>query len=125
MRGPSFKELKEESTGEACAVYCDALFSWRELNPLFYKFYWWIFHKDSPCEGAEFLMDEYRLTTKKAVDLMRKLASENQTYYIYNCKYPRLNPENTPFDLNAARWKGETFVKSFADDEDEEIFGLK
>jgi len=125
MRVPSFKRLKEKSTGKACAIYCGALFSWREVNPLFYKFYWWIFHKDSPCEGSEFLNDKYRLTTKKAVDLMKRLHREDQTYFVYNRKYPRLDPENTPFDLNSERWKDQTFVMSFADDEDEEIFGLK
>jgi len=125
MRGPSFKALKEESTGEPCAIYCEALYSWRDQNPLFFKFYWWIFHKDSPCEGGEFLDDKYRLTTKKAIDLMQQLDANKQTYFIYNHRFPRLDPENTPFDMNSERWKGSKFVMSFADDEDEEIWRIK
>jgi hypothetical protein len=74
-------------------------------NPKFYKYYWWIFWKDSPCDGKAFLSKGNRLTTKQASNLMKKLDYESESYWIYNCRLPRLDPSNTSFNPQAKQMK--------------------
>ena len=68
-------------------------------NPIFYKYYWWIFSKYSQQEGENFLTKQNMLSTCEAMKLMQKLNDEGTPYIVYNKKCPRWG-EKTPFDKN-------------------------
>jgi len=123
MRVPSFKQLAADQQREGGVSYSYA--SRMHPNPYFYKYYWRIFYKDSPCEGHDFFeRSDNRLTTKQAYELRNKLAAENLNCYIYNSSYPRLDPNN-PFDPAAERWKDCQWAPAYDDDNDEPYKGFK
>jgi hypothetical protein len=62
---------------------------------------------------------------KQAFDLMEKLESIKESYWLYNARYPRLDPVNTPFDPQANLWKDAEWTKSFEEDTDEIFKGFK
>ncbi|MEI6270623.1 MAG: hypothetical protein WCP01_17240 [Methylococcaceae bacterium] len=123
MRIPNFLELAEEHHREGFQAASYATFM--HPKPFFYKYYWWVFWQESPCDGREFLTKRYRMPTKQAFDLTEKLASENQSYWLYNQRRPRLDPANTPFDPQAKLWQGVEWAKSFDEDPDDEFKGHK
>jgi len=123
MRSPSYKGLKEEQDehGFQCISYA----TYMHPNSLIYKYYWWVFHQDSPCDGSEFLTKEYRLSTKVAFELREQLRETGQSYFLYNERLPRLDPDNSLFDPDSVKWKDVVFAPSFADDKDGEYKGFK
>ncbi len=90
-------------------------------NPRFYKYYWWIFCRESPCEGRAFLTKAHRLSTKAAFDLIDALAYKKQPYVIYNTRLPRLGPD-TPFDPNSKRWASDTEWAPAYDEDTDPIY---
>lgn len=123
MRIPSFKQLQEDHDREGFRTSSYATFI--HPKPLFYKYYWWVFWKESPCDGRAFLHKNYRMPIKQAFDLMEKLESIKESYWLYNARYPRLDPVNTPFDPQANLWKDAEWTKSFEEDTDEIFKGFK
>ena len=123
MRIPSFKKLEEDHNREGFLSRSYATFM--HPKPIFYKYYWWVFWKGSPCDGKEFLGNGYRMSTKQAFELMAKLESEHESYYLYNKQLLRLDPVNTPFDPDAGKWQGVEWAKAFDEDPDEEYEGHK
>jgi len=123
MRSPGYESLKEEHDENGFQIISFA--TYMHPNPLMYKYYWWIFHQGSPCEGSKFLTKEYRLSTKVAFELREQLYKVGQSYFLYNERVPRLDPDNTPFDPDSVKWKDVEFAPSFADDEDGEYKGFK
>jgi len=123
MRTPNFKDLAKDIGHEGFQSRSYATFM--HPNPHLYKYYWWIFWQGSPCEGDEFLSDRYRISTKQAFELMHKLREEQHSYWLYNCRLPRLDPANTPFDPKSKVWQDVEWAKPFDKDTDEEYQGLK
>ncbi len=122
MHLPSFEVL--ENRIRDCGPDSQSYATFLHPNPSFYKYYWWVFWQGSPCDGLEFLSEQYRLSTKKAFEFRIQLKSEGKTYWLYNRQYPRLNPKN-PFDVNSIKWKDAKWAPSFDDDTDEEYQGFK
>ena len=116
MRIPSFRELQKDSDQQGFTASSYATFM--HPNPIFYKYYWWVFWKGSPCDGREFIRRNYRMPIKRAFDLMFELESTEESYWLYNSRHPRLDPVNTPFNPQASIWKDTEWAKSFEDDTD-------
>jgi len=123
MLTPNFARLKQEHDKKGFHAYSSATFM--HPNPKIYKYYWWVFWKNSPCDGNAFLDKKNRLPTKKAFDLINKLVVDGESYWLYNCRLPRIDPANSPLNRHANKWKNIEWAKSFADDTDEEYKGQK
>ena len=123
MKRPSFIDLKTRHAKEGFHALSFAVFM--HPNPYFYKYYWWVFWKGSPCDDYKFLNKKYRLSTKQAFDLRTNLASERESFYLYNSRLPRLDPVNTLFDQEAKIWQNTEWAKAFDEDTDEEHEGFK
>ena len=123
MKAPNFTDLANDHAQEGFQSYSYAVFM--HPNPYYYKYYWWVFWKGSPCDGYQFLDTEYRLSTKQAFDLRKKLTLERESFLLYNSRFPRLDPINTPFDPQAKIWQGTEWAKAFDEDTDEEYKGFK
>lgn len=87
-------------------------------QPLFYKYYWWVFYSKSPIEGLEFITEPYQLCSAKAMELMERLEAEQEIYMVYNKRLRRFDPANTPFDYDSYRWADSELALGFADDPD-------
>lgn len=87
-------------------------------QPLFYKYYWWVFHSKSPVEGWVFIADEYRLCSFAAKQLIEQLKDANEPFWLYNRKFPRLDPVNVPFDRHSRKWANATWAPAFGLDTD-------
>ena len=122
MRVPSFQRLAEEIEAEGFLIASYA--SRIHPNPRFYKYYWWVFWQQSPCDGHEFLSTCHRLPTKQAFDLMQTLQSKRLSYWLYNQQLPRLDPL-VPFDPSAQKWQGIEWAPTYNDDIDPEYRGYK
>lgn len=90
-------------------------------NPYFYKYYWWVFHSDSPIEGWAFITEEYRICSADAKQLTDELEAANKPYWIYNDRLPRLDPVHTPFDRYSAKWIDDEWAPSFDADSDRPV----
>lgn len=123
MRIPNFKDLVKgiERKGFYSASYATFL----HPNPHFYKYYWWVFWQGSPCDGDDFLSNRYRMPMKQAFELIDNLRKDQQSYWLYNKRLPRLDPDNTPFDPNAEIWQNAEWAKPFDEDRDDEYRGFK
>jgi len=111
MQIPDFKVFREWNRGAGFARRVHP-------NPRFYKYYWWIFHEGSPCDGEAFLGDEFRLATREAIELMDRLDAEGKPYWTYNRKLPRADLANTPWDFNSHAWEGQEWAPPFDADPD-------
>ncbi|MFK4136687.1 hypothetical protein ACI2KR_31115 [Pseudomonas luteola] len=109
-------------------VHAGGVFFGESLHPnvYAYKYYWWVFHEGSPCEGKEFLTEKYRLTTAEAMALIETFKKEQTPHIVYNRKRPRLPSERTPpWDVNSARWANTVWAPRYEDDADPEHNGHK
>ena len=93
-------------------------------NPRFYKYYWWIFWKESPVEGEQFLSKDYRLCTAAAMQLLDRLKEQNELCWLYNRSLPRMDKAN-PFNLESERWKDTEWAPAYDDDPDPVWNGFK
>ncbi len=93
-------------------------------NQRFYKYYWWIFWRESPVEGWAFLRPAYRQSTADAMRFREQLHEAQEPYLLYNKQYPRLDPTN-PFNPNHARWRKVVWAPAWDDDPDEVWEGHK
>lgn len=94
-------------------------------NPRFYKYRWWIFWRESPCDGQNFLADRYALCTADAMALMERLADGGETYWIYNSRTPRFESGVTPFDRASDKWRDRLFAPALDDDTDPEYVDFR
>jgi hypothetical protein len=129
MRKPNFEELKQEMKErpkEGPGVSNRFHGTYMHPRPDFYKYYWSIFWQGSPCDNSgddDFIHSrEYWLSTKKAMDFIKELESKGEHCWIYNRKFPRLDPKN-PFDVNSKWWT--EWAVSFDEDTDEIYKGHK
>jgi hypothetical protein len=122
MRVPSFKRLLAETKRNGYHSAFSGVFL--HPNPKYYKYYWWVFWKDSPCDGEQFLSQSNRLSSKQAFDLIDKLKTIGHSHWVYNRRLPRLDSDN-PFDVNAEKWRDIEWALAFDQDTDEEINGIK
>lgn len=94
----------------------------RHPNPRFYKYYWWVFHAGSACEGSEFLGNAHRLNEYDAYRLMEALREADEAFMLYNRQLPRRGGK---FDPDSAKWKSREWAPAFEDDPDPEHKGYK
>jgi hypothetical protein len=111
MKVPTFKDLAADGKGGSFA-------RGMHPNPYFYKYYWWIFHEGSPCEGMEFLEDEFRIPFREAFELTEHLRALGKPFWMYNRKLPRADWANTPWDPDAHAWKDQEWAPPFDADPD-------
>lgn len=123
MRIPNFAELETQRL--AGDHNCDSYAVGIHPNPRFYKYYWWVFHKDSPCDGEKLLSKSYRLNFAAAVRLMDRLKEAGEACWVYNREHPRRDLENTPWDFEASLWKSVEWALPYAHDPDPVYQGHK
>ncbi len=111
MQVPDFKVFRERNSG---AGYARGI----HPNKYFYKYYWWVFHEGSPCDGEAFLGNEFRMATREAVELMDRLNAEGKPYWVYNRKLPRADLRNTPWDFDSYNWKDQEWAPPYDADPD-------
>ena len=122
MRIPSFDALRAESVDDGIG---SSYASNMHPNPRFYKYRWWVFWRDSVCDGRDFLDDEHALCTADAVALINKLNSACESHWIYNRQIPRHEPGTTPFDRTSDKWRDHSFSVAFDDDTDPHWNGFR
>lgn len=123
MLSPLYKNLKSKAFDEqACSI---SFAQNMHPNPLFYKYLWWVFWRESPCEGDAFLQDENALCTAKAMRLIDELTARNERHFIYNSGRPRYEKGVTPFDPVHPRWEGVEFCVPWSQDPDPEYMQHK
>ena len=115
MRVPNFDALRREWVD---AGLCFSYASNMHPNPRFYKYRWWVFWRESACDGHEFLEDKHAICTANAMALIKKLESEGECYWIYNRRIARHELGVTPFDRNSVKWRDHPFAAAFDDDID-------
>ena len=124
MKTPDFKALNREiEEGRSGTCMCSG--TGLHPNPRYWKYDWWVFHKDSPIDGHEFLTAPYRLSTKEALDLIQTIKAAQGLCWIYNRRRPRHDPDNTPFDPLHPRWKDIQWAPAYDDDLDAPMDGHK
>ena len=119
MRIPSFELLLAETESGSNQEYPVSSYA-QEMhpNPRYYKYYWWVFWRGSPCDGNEFLTPAYWLPTQRAFALMEQLDREGEPYWIYNRQIPRLDPAS-PFDPAHPKWRDIDWAPAYDEDTDE------
>ena len=115
MQIPEFERMqRERATGRSgCSSYATGV----HPNPRFYKYHWWVFWRESPVDGSEFLSDKYRLSTAAAMALSADLKARGEPSWLYNRRLPRRDPAN-PFDTNHPRWRDAEWAVAYDDDPD-------
>ncbi len=122
MDYPNFETLEEQRAQNALgASYASGM----NPNPLFYKYYFWVFWQQSPVEGRAFLGKEHRLNVAAAMALIDRLCEQGEPYILYNEKFPRRDPLNTPFNPEEPRWKAFEWACAYKDDPDPEWKGFR
>lgn len=115
MEPPSYADLQSlREMGARHASYAKGI----HPNPRFYKYKWRIFWQGSSVEGAAFFRTE-PLSISAALDLIGWLESQNESFIVYNTRYPRRG--NVIWDADPPRWKGVEFAPAYDADEDPQI----
>lgn len=122
MRIPSFGALKQQSADDGLG---HSYASHMHPNPRLFKYRWWVFWRDSPCDGREFLDERNSLCTAHAMTLIDKLTRNGECHWIYNKRIPRHEPGITPFDRISTKWRDIQFAPAFHDDADLEWAGFR
>lgn len=91
-------------------------------NPRWWKYRWRVFHLGTP-QGRAFFYTQ-RLSTHKAMKLIRELEAKDEGYVLYNYCQPRIG-NDTPFNLSHPRWKDYTLALPYDEDHDLEWEGHK
>ena len=126
---PDFKRLERirASSEGAGGLQRYAGATFMHPNPRFFKYYWWVFWKESPVDGREFLSKSYRLSTAAAMQLLDRLRELNEPCLIYNTRHPRMDKANVPFPFNpeSERWKDTEWAPAYDEDLDPVWNGFK
>lgn len=90
-------------------------------NPTFYKFYYWIYHYNMPYESAKevFYKNEYKLSLKKAVNLINQLKKENIPFAYVNRTYYRLGTKIFDYKKLKEKYPDLEFAIAYNEDKDE------
>ena len=116
---PKFEKLElEDARGASYA-------SGMHPNRYYYKYYFWVFWRQSPVDGGAFLGKEYRMNVAAAMALIDRLREQKEPYMLYNTGLPRRDPLRCPFDPKSPRWKDSEWACAFDDDPDPEWNGFK
>lgn len=113
MRIPSFLELAVLPTGESSS-YAQRM----HPEPRFYKYRWWVFWRESACDGSSFLDDQYSMSTAEAMTLMEDLFLRKESYWLYNKSQPRDEHGVTPFNRLSPKWQSIDFAAALDADTD-------
>jgi hypothetical protein len=92
-------------------------------NPRLFKYVWWVFWRQSACEGLALLVESHALCTSAAMQLVENLTHKGEKHWIYNRRIPRSDSGNSPISPNMSKWKGMKFAPRFDDDRDPEWQG--
>lgn len=122
MRAPNFEALRTECVDDGVSLNYA---SYMHPNPRFYKYLWWVFWRQSPCDGREFLNDRYALCTADAMALVKELSATGECHWIYNKRIPRHEPGVTPFDRTSKKWRDLQFAPALDADADPCIDGFR
>ena len=113
MESPKFSILDDmRQKGKRCRSFAQTM----HPNPQFYKYYWWVFWKESTAEGDEFLSENSRLSTSEAMKLVKRLEGEKEPCLLYNNRLPR---RGSIFDPASPRWQDAEWAPAFDDDKDD------
>lgn len=122
MKTPDFKCLREQNRDDGlCHSYARQM----HPDPRLFKYRWWIFWRESPCDGMEFLAIEHSLCTSDAMVLLDKLSQENECHWVYNQPIPRDEPGVTPFARSSTKWMSSEFASSLDNDADPQWQGFR
>jgi hypothetical protein len=113
MRIPNFAELVAGPSGESSS-YAQRM----HPDPRFYKYRWWVFWRDSVCDGRAFLHDQYSMSTAEAMALIEELSQRNESHWLYNKIQPRDEPGVTPFNRLSPKWQSIDFAVALDADTD-------
>jgi hypothetical protein len=113
MRIPNFNSIRRQTD-----FHIESYAQHMHPDPRFYKYTWWIFWRNSKCDGREFLSLEHSLSTGEALDLMTKLSMQNESHWVYNKATPRHDPGVTPFDIASPKWLSTIFAPPISMDND-------
>jgi len=120
MRVPSFEALEKQCADEGVS----SSFARRmHPNPRLFKYVWWVFWRQSACDGQAFLVDRHALCTYAAMQLIEDLTSKGEKHWIYNRRIPRSDFGNSPVSPTMSKWNGVKFAPPFCDDSDPEWQG--
>jgi len=123
-RSPQYHHLTDPKTGHPERI---SFAQGVHPNPRFYKYYWRVFHADSPFVGVNFFRQCERICTYEAMNLIKRLQEKGRGYIIYNVRFPRAG-DDVPFDFTHNRWRGVgelIIAPQFDDDADPEYQGHK
>lgn len=90
-------------------------------NVKLYKYYYWVYPENSNFENATevFFKDEYKLTIKKAMDVMKELEKNNIGFAYTNVRYYRLGNKIWNYEKLKNEYPEIRFAPSYEDDTDE------
>lgn len=90
-------------------------------NHKLHKYYFWIYDENSEFENASevFFKDEYKLTIKKAMDIMKELEKNDIGFVYANVKYHRLGNKIWNYEKLKNEYPEIIFAPSYEDDTDE------
>ncbi len=90
-------------------------------NPQLKKYYFWIYHYNMPYNSAQevFFKDEYKLSLKKAMDLMYHLKKDNIPFAYVNVGYHRLSTKVFNYEKLKEKYPDIEFAVAYSEDRDE------
>jgi hypothetical protein len=122
MKIPSFDALQKHSEDDGVGrSYAGRM----NPNPKLYKYRWWVFWRESACDGPQFLDEKHSLCTADAMALIDTLTRNGECHWIYNKRMPRDQPGVTSFDRSSPKWRNVQFAPTFHCDADSEWNGFR
>ena len=90
-------------------------------NVRLYKYYWWIYAENSIYENAQkvFFIEEHKLSTKQAFDMMDKLKDERIKYAYVNLREHRLGTTLWDYKKLQTKFPNIAFAPAYEDDLDD------
>ena len=90
-------------------------------NVTYYKYYWWIYAENSVYENAEkvFFIEEHKLSTKQALEMMDKLKGERIKYAYVNIREHRLGTTLWDYKKLQTKFPNIRFAPAYENDLDE------
>lgn len=93
---PSYRFIQDRlDEGESGLIFCGARRP--HHNPRLFKYYWWVFTVDSPAQGADFLVSDFRLSFSEYLNEAGRILSEGGLAMVYNKKTYRIG-DNSIWD---------------------------
>lgn len=95
-------------------------------NPKLYKYRWWVFHRQSACDGPDFFNHQHSLSHAQAMQLTQSLKNLGEPYILYNQRLPRRPINGYPlWNELSDHWVRSDWAPNFDEDPDPEWQGYK